>query len=278
MKVLSKNILKNLYPKKDPWSYKGTFGKVLVIGGNNKFTGAPALAAMAALRVGADLVTVAAPRRAADIIASFSPNMITLPLNGVCITKFNLKKILEEAKNADSVIIGPGLGRNKQTLDFVLSFLEKVDIPCVIDADALHAFRKNIDLLKERYVLTPHANEFQMLFGKTPDNSVIKRATLTRIFAKKYKPTILLKGHVDVVSNGNDNAVNKTGNPYMTIGGTGDVLAGICGGLLAIGIKPFKAASAAAYISGAAGNKAAKKVGIGLTAVDIINNIYKVLK
>lgn len=278
MKIISKSILKNLYPKRPAWSHKGTFGKVLIIGGSKKYTGAPALAGMAALRTGADVVTIAAPQRAADIIASFSPNLITYTLGGHTITKIHLNEILREAEDVDSIVIGSGIGRDKQTMDFVLNFLQMTSLPCVIDADALYAFRKNITLLKDNYILTPHSHEFENLFGKTPDNSVVKRMTLAKIFAKKYKPTILLKGNVDVISNGSDNFVNKTGTPYMTVGGTGDVLAGICGALLANGIKPVKAAAAAAYISGAAGDRASKQLGVSLTAVDVINNIYRVMK
>lgn len=278
MKIVGKQILKNLYPKRQPWSHKGKYGKVLVIGGSRKYTGAPALTAMAALRAGADLVTVVAPERAANVVASFSPNMITLPLRGDYITKFNLKEVLEQAKTADAVVLGPGIGKEKSTFDFILQFLEKTDLPCVIDADALHAFEKNTELFKDRYVLTPHSHEFGLLFGKTPDHSVIKRATLVKIFAKKLKTTILLKGHVDVISNGDDTQINNTGNPFMTVGGTGDSLAGICGALLAMGNKPVVSACGAAYIHGAAGDKAAKEFGVSLSAINIINNIHKVLK
>jgi len=275
MKV-TKTDVRKVYPKRDPWSHKGDFGKVLVIGGSKKYTGAPGLAALTALKAGADLVTVAAPQRAAGIIATFSPDLITYPLSGSYITKIHLKEILGLADDADSIVIGSGIGRNKQTLDLILQLLDDTDLPCVIDADALHAFTKNLELFKENYILTPHSREFQNLFGGKID-SVEERIKFVKYVANKYKPTIILKGHVDVISNGASTKINETGNPHMTVGGTGDVLAGICGALLSTGNDAFSAACAAAYISGAAGDKADKTFGISLTALDVINNIYKVI-
>ncbi|MBU0530655.1 MAG: NAD(P)H-hydrate dehydratase [Candidatus Aenigmatarchaeota archaeon] len=278
MWIVTKSILKHVYMKRQSWSHKGNHGHVAVIGGSKRYSGAPGLAALSSLRAGADLATVIAPKRAADIVAAFSPDLITYPLTGNFITRAHLREVLEITKNVDAVVIGSGLGRNKQSLDFVLQFLQKTNIPCVIDADAIYAFMKNTELLKENHIITPHAYEFEVLSDHIPDNNIINRTKLVHMFTSKHRTTVLLKGHVDVISNGINIAVNKTGTPYMTVGGTGDVLAGICGALLALGNKPFESACAGAYINGQVGNRLSKEIGPSLTATDLISNIYKVLR
>lgn len=276
--VVVPKILKSIYLKRNQWSHKGNFGRLLIIGGSKRYTGASGLAGMAALRTGTDLVTIAAPQRAADIIASFSPNLITYPLKGDIITRIHLRELLELSQNMDVVVIGSGIGRHKQTLDFVLEFLQKTNLPTVIDADAIHAFYKNTELLKDNYIITPHSKEFESLSGHMPNHQINNRMKMVHDFTRVHKPVILLKGHVDVIANTHEIVVNETGNPYMTVGGTGDVLAGICGAILSMKINPFVSACAAAYINGEAGNIAAKEVGISLTATDVINNIHKVIQ
>ncbi|NIQ17392.1 MAG: bifunctional ADP-dependent NAD(P)H-hydrate dehydratase/NAD(P)H-hydrate epimerase, partial [Candidatus Aenigmarchaeota archaeon] len=131
--------------------------------------------------------------------------------------------------------------------------------------------------LGKNFVLTPHAYEFYHISGKRPKHDILSRAKLVENFAKKIGSTILLKGAVDIISDGKQTAMNKTGNPYMTTGGTGDVLTGVCGGLLAQGVSQFKAACASAYITGKAGDLAANEKGSGLLATDIIEKIPEVV-
>ena len=275
--IISKKILKKIYKPRPIWSHKGNFGHLLVIGGSKKYSGSPALNALAAYRSGVDLVTVAAPRRAADIIASFSPDLITYPLEGDFLNKSHLKEIFLLRQNANAVAIGGGLERNKETLDAVIEILGDLTIPCVIDADAIHAVAKNKQVLRSNFIITPHLNEFYVLTGIKPEPDLRKRTEVVKEVASQLGCIIVLKGHVDVISDGKLVGMNKTGNPYMTVGGTGDTLTGICGALIARGIKPFEAACAACYINGLAGNLAAKKFKEGLMASDLIKEIPNVI-
>ena len=276
--IINKRILKKIYKKRPEWSHKGNFGHLLVIGGSKKYSGSPAFNALAAYRSGVDLVTIAAPKRAADIIASFSPDLITYPLEGDYLNKKHLKEIFLLRQNANAVAIGGGLERNSETMETVIEILGNLTIPCVIDADAIHAIAKNKKVLRYNFVITPHENEFFVLTGIKPEKNLKKRISLVKDTASELNCVILLKGHIDVISDGKKVAINKTGNPYMTVGGTGDTLTGICGALLARGINPFETACTACYINGSAGDLAAKKFNEGLMASDLINEIPNVIK
>jgi NAD(P)H-hydrate epimerase len=277
MEIVKQSILKQIYKPRPEWSHKGDFGHLLVIGGSKKYSGSPAFNALAAYRSGVDLVTIAAPKRAADIIASFSPDLITHPLDGDYFDESHLKEVLELAKDAKAVVIGGGLERYNSTLIAVRKFLKRINLPCVIDADAIHAMKKKV-VIKRNFVITPHSHEFFLLTGIRPESEVERRFAIVKNVATQIGCVIVLKGHVDVISDGMRTAINNTGNPYMTVGGTGDTLTGICGALLARGVDPFEAACAACFINGMAGGLAAKKYGEGLMASDLINEIPNVLK
>jgi len=277
MEIVKQSILKQIYKPRPNWSHKGNFGHLLVVGGSKKYSGSPAFNALSAHRSGVDLVTIAAPRRAADIIATFSPDMITYPLDGDYLDENNLKEVLTLAKDANAVVIGGGLEREKSTMIAVRKFLKKIELPCVIDADAIHAIKKK-NIIKRNFVLTPHSNEFFVLTGLQPEIEIERRVALVKNVATQLGCIIVLKGHIDVISDGIRTAINKTGNPYMTVGGTGDTLAGICGAFLARGIDPFDAACAACFINGMAGDLAARRYGEGLMASDLIDEIPNVIK
>lgn len=278
MKYITGGFVKKAYPRRGPWSHKGDFGKLLVVGGSRKYSGSPALAGLAALRAGCDLVTVAAPERAANIIASFSPDLITEPVTGNCFNNWHTRSILEMAKQSDAVVLGGGLGRRSETKTFVQNLLSHIDKPCVIDADGIHAVAINPKVLKNNLVLTPHSREFFIISGQEPDQNVKKRAEQVKIFSKQLGCTILLKGHVDIISDGSYLAANKTGDPCMTKGGTGDTLSGICGAFLAMGMDSFKAACSAAYMNGLAGGLASREFGPGMLASDLIKFMPKAIK
>jgi len=250
---------------------------LLVIGGSRKYSGSPTFNALAAYRTGVDLVTIAAPRRSADIVASFAPDLITYPLDGDYLNESHLDDIFLLTKDADAVVIGGGLERNQETLDTVKKILKGLTLPCVIDADAIHAIKKK-SMIKRNFVTTPHSNEFFVLTGLQPEIDIERRIALVKNVATQLGCIIALKGHIDVISDGIRTAINKTGNPYMTVGGTGDTLTGICGALLARGVDPFDAACAACFINGMAGDLAARKYGEGLMASDLIDEIPNVLK
>lgn len=274
--IIDKAFLKKVYKERSSSAHKYDFGHLLIIGGSKMYSGAPALAALAAYKAGVDLVTVVAPERAADIIASFSPDMITYPLKGSYLNEGHLKELLDLTENKDAVVIGNGLERRAETLEVVSGFLKKVDLPCVIDAGAIYAVAKD-KVFKKSFVLTPHAGEFYVLTGiKLGGKSLNEKIRIVKDYAAKLNTNILLKGNVDIISDGKKVFLNKTGNPYMTKGGTGDTLAGILGSLLAQGHSPLIASGVAAYINGKAGDIVAKEKKQALTAMDLVDAIHKV--
>ena len=281
---IKNNILKKVYKIRSKKSHKGDYGKLLIIGGNEKYTGAPvlnSLSAISAYKTGTDIVELIAPKRAADIAAGFSPDIITYPLTGRYISKRHLNKILEETKDKTAFVIGGGIGKKQETLNTIREFLSKVSIKGVIDAEAIHSIspekikNKKTDLSK--FIITPHEKEFEILTGKKilKDFSLKKKIALIQQQAKKLNTTILLKGPTDIISDGEKTAINKTGNPYMTKAGTGDVLAGIIGSLIAQKNSLFDSACAGAYINGKSAEKTKKK--ISLTASDLIKSIEKIV-
>jgi len=289
MSIINKNILKQVYPSRKPDVRKYDFGLLLVIGGGQFYTGSPALAAMAAFRAGCDMVQILAPKRAADIIASFSPNLASLALKGNWLDKEDLGTLVAITKaakiisnNKTAVVIGGGLGRTEETKDTVLEYLKEIDVPCVIDADGIHAISKNLEIISGRpFLITPHSYEFFILTGeKIEDKSFEEKTRLVNEQARKLKTTILLKGTQDIISSfgTKEIALNKTGSPYMTKGGTGDTLAGIAGALLSKKIDCFTAGGAASFLNGVAGEMAAKKFGESMLATDLIEEIPSVLR
>jgi hydroxyethylthiazole kinase-like uncharacterized protein yjeF len=275
---VDKNILKKVYKKRDSWSHKGQYGKLVVISGSKRHTGSPCFVGLSAYKAGCDLVYIAAPERAADVAANFSPVLITEPLEGDKLKRKHIKKILSLIKEvrATALAIGPGLWRDKETFNAITELIEKIDLPMVIDADAIRAISRKKNILKEKNcVLTPHADEFRELTGIKVGN--IDQRIKSVNSEAKINNIILLKGNVDVISDGEKLILNKTGSPFMTKGGCGDTLTGICGAFLARGIDKFTAACAAAYVNGKAGELAAKKYGESLLPLDLIENIHKVI-
>ncbi len=261
------------FQERQPASHKGDAGRVLVIGGG-AYSGAPALAALGALRAGADIVTVAAPRNVSDIIASFSPNLIVRPLSGERLVEDDIPVISELIKKHDSVVMGMGLGTAEGTLRAAMKIVPMCR-KAVIDADALIP-----DLLRaglKDVIITPHAGEMKRLSGAdVPEDEKVKLEFIQN-FARENKLTVLLKGRVDIISDGAEVRASRTGNAGMTVGGTGDVLAGLTGALFAKH-DAFQAACAAAFINGAAGDLAFLEFGYGLLATDVIDNIPGAMK
>lgn len=286
MNIVSKNILKYIYKPRSADSKKYDFGLLLVIGGSDFYSGSPALSGLAAFRSGADMVRIIAPQRAADIIASFSPNLAAYPLEGKWLVKEHLATLLSMTESAKTVargnaavVIGGGLGRSEETQETVLEYLSEVSLPVVIDADAIHAVGKNPEVISgKKFLVTPHTYEFFVLTGKEVQALTEEEKIKTvQEEAKRLKTTILLKGKLDIISNGQETAGDKAGSPYMTVGGTGDTLAGICGALMARGMDTFTAAQAGAYINGTAGEIASQKLKEGMMATDLIEAIPVVL-
>jgi hydroxyethylthiazole kinase-like uncharacterized protein yjeF len=261
-------------------AHKGDFGRLLVIGGSEVFSGAPALVSLAALRTGVDIVYLAAPAKTAYALSSVSPNLITLKLKGDHLAIGNITVLQPYLETVDAVVMGPGLGMHAETREFVkacVAAVEGADKPLLLDADGLKAFAEFKRQLKVPLVLTPHAGEYAILTGRQLPESVEERMTEVQETAKELKAVVLLKGQVDVVCDAKRVKLNFTGNPGMTVGGTGDVLSGIVGALLAQKADPFGAAVAGAFVNGAAGDFVAGEKGFHLVATDLLEWVPRVL-
>jgi len=284
---ITKDILKQVYPPRPAESHKYDFGLLLVVGGGDFYTGSPALAAMAAFRAGVDMTHILAPKRAADIIAGFSPNLAAHPFKGEIFDNDDLSTLLAFTESAQTVagektavVLGGGMGRSPETKKAILAYLQQTKIKAVIDADGIHAVATNLDAVRGRnFIFTPHSYEFLTLTGRDiRDAKLEEKIKVVQEEAKKLGGIIVLKGATDIISNGFEVAIDETGSPFMTVGGTGDTLAGIAGSLLAQGIEPFLAAQAASYINGKAGELAAAKFGQAMLATDLIDFIPEVIK
>jgi hydroxyethylthiazole kinase-like uncharacterized protein yjeF len=263
-----------------PEAHKGMSGRLLVIGGSAVFSGAPALAALAALRTGVDIVTVAAPEATATTISSMSPALITLKLKGKHLNSNSLPALNKDLDSATAVVLGPGLGMHSETIEAVkdvIEYLEERRTPLLLDADGLKAFAEYKRKLGCSLVLTPHSREYEILTGNKLPKDLEGKAQEVQKAANKLGATILLKGPVDMVSDGVQTKFNFTGNSGMTVGGTGDVLSGVVGGLLAMGTNPFNAAVAGAFINGAAGDFVAVEKGYHMLPTDLLEWIPHVM-
>ncbi len=265
------------YPKPKKDSHKGDNGIVAIVGGG-PYTGAPALAGLAALRTGCDLAFICSPSPAWQVIASFSPNLIVRKMHNEVFTPADIREIKDIIDKAHAILVGPGLGAREITKDACRDLVKKYveEKLFVVDADAIEAL-KNLDCCGN-VIFTPHAGEFKKLTGIKLPNDLEKRKEIVRKEAEKRNAVILLKGAIDIISDGKHIKLNRIHNEAMTVGGTGDVLAGIAVALLSKGIKPFNSACMAAFINGMAGNMAFEEKSYGMLASDIIEKIPEVIK
>lgn len=275
-----------LVPAKPANAHKGVGGRVLVVGGSSLYSGAPAMAALAALRAGCDLAYVTAPEPAANIVASYSPTLIVYKIRGDMLAQGHVDEVLGFIRGrAESVVVGPGIGLHEETRGFTLSLVKRlVDGEAgvkgvVIDADALkHISGEGMDL-RARVVLTPHAGEASRILGKRVGEGLEERIEAAVEISRRYNCVTLLKGPVDVVSSPTgDFRLNKSGSPGMSTGGTGDVLSGVLSTLIARGVGLFDAACVAAYVCGKAGELASSLYGERITALDVIDRIPEAFK
>ena len=259
-------------------AHKRMNGTVCVVGGSRLYHGAPFLCASGAMRAGVDLVFLAVPAEIAGSVRSMSPDFIVVPLPDSKLTRGNVSKLLSWVRDADVFAVGPGLGpQNPELVAQALNEMKGEGRSLVVDADALRA-QVIPSIRGTGSVVTPHAREFERLFGVRLPEDTRGRAEVVAAQAKAGGVTVLLKGPTDIVSDGERVAFNDTHTPAMTVGGTGDVLAGIVAGLLAKKVPPFEAACAAAYVNGAAGLEAAKRFGLHITASDVANEVANAMK
>ena len=250
---------------------KGNFGHVLVVGGSTGKSGAPAMAALAALRAGAGLVTAAVPAPALASAASVAPELMTWPLAATAAGQISAENLAPEeiaALTAGKTVlaIGPGLGQSPETVKFTTGLLSATKIPAVIDADALNILAAKPVLLAKlakgrTLVLTPHPGEMARLAGITVPEVQAGRLAVARGFAQRVGVTLVLKGARTLIAHPDGRvAVNTTGNPGMAKGGSGDLLTGLIAGLLAqYPANAALAVEAAVYLHGLAGDLAVRE-------------------
>ncbi len=268
-------------------SRKGEHGRVVIVGGSDEFAGAPALAALSAFRVGVDIVTVIAPRSAAHDIRSQTPNLIVIPIEGRYFTPQHVDQVYQYCTRADIVLLGPGISTRDETLEFAAELFKKLvesGKKIVIDADGIKAIAKYelTNYIKPNTIVTPHQREYKMLTGMEIPNisNPWKRAEeISKQVKEKFNGGIIvLKGNIDIVTDGYRWKINMTGNPAMTVGGTGDVLSGTVAAMCTKCQDMFEAACISIFVVGLAGDLAVRKYGYHILPTDVIENIPKVLK
>jgi len=270
------------FPLRRRGAHKGDFGHVLIVAGSVGKTGAAVLAAGGALRAGAGLVTVATPEPCLPVVAAARPEAMTEPLPATLaggLDEAGLARLLDLAGGRDAVVLGPGLGQEPGTRALVRAFVRECPVPLVIDADGLNALAATagdpaaLDALRRDSVtvLTPHPGEMARLAGGTAAEVQRERPEKALALARATGAIVVLKGERTLVAEASGRAaVAATGNPGMATGGTGDVLAGIVGSLLARH-GALLSATAAVVVHGRAGDIAARERGEeGMTAGDVV--------
>ena len=261
-KFLTKREIKLI--KRNRFSHKGQNGRVLIIGGSLDLIGAVVLAGLACYRSGVDLVKVACPEKSALALNSYFPDLITKKLNGDNFSIKHFDEIKRMSRDVDVILVGNGMGDVKGLTEKILS----LDILKVVDADAI----KHVDLRKiKKAVITPHMGELKELLTKN-------RLELHELRKNVNNNVVLVKGVVDKIVSKDRVVFNKTGNDAMTVGGTGDILAGITAGVLAQSKDLFNSACLSAYVNGLIGDALFKEKGYGLIASDFIEQIPKFMK
>lgn len=278
-KQTSAALVRQVCPVRKSDTHKGDYGRLLLICGAEGYTGAPYLAAQAALRAGAGLIFTAVPKAVYPIVAAKLHAPMVFPVadeNGKMSLQA-LDKLLDSLKTADACLLGPGLGRSEALDELVCEIIRQCKCPLVLDADGINAVAAHIDVVREAacpIVLTPHEGEFRRL-TQAPETD---RISGTAALAKELGAVVLRKGHRTVISDGEKIYVNQTGNAGMATGGSGDVLAGILTALLGQGVPPLEAAAAAAWLHGAAGDLAAEELGqYAMAPTDLIGQLSRLL-
>ena len=280
MRLIDREYVRSLMPRRDPAGHKGTFGKAYLLGGSVGYTGAPVLCAAAAERSGCGLVFLGVPESVwpAAAVKCWGAMPHPLPERDGRLSPDAEEEIRRRAAGCDAVAIGCGMGRGEES-DLLLRRLLTVEKPLVLDADGINALEGHIDTLSRRTcatVLTPHDGELARIGG----DMTAPREASAAAFAAAHGVYLVRKGHRTLAAAPDGRlAVNTTGNDGMAKGGSGDILTGLLAGLLAQGMEPFAACCAAVWLHGRAGDLAAEEKGRrGMTPPDIIEMLPYALK
>ncbi len=283
--LVTSEDVKTFLPSRPAFSHKGTFGRVAIIAGSSKYTGAPVLTVSGALRVGAGLVTVGVPAPYNTVVTSALPEAISFPLpatqDGFLAVKArqNIESLLEKV---DVLAIGPGLGTNFETAEVVKWLMSTFDIPIILDADALNLISKDIENLNfsEKMAITPHPGEFSRLVSKNTKEILSNPVRYATDFATQKHVNVLLKGATTVIATPDGRYfLNVTGNSGLATGGSGDVLTGMIAGFIAQGVRVEDALKLAAYVHGRCAEVYAEENDeASFIPQDLVDTIPKVLK
>lgn len=280
MRQLDRSQVMNLLPDRDAWGHKGDFGKILLLCGSRGFTGAAYFAAMGALRCGAGLVYLGVPKSIYAIEAGKlnEPVVFPLPEKDGKLSQAALEDVLPRLMQMDAVVLGCGLGRSEETTAVIQAVLQQAPCPVVLDADGINGLAGHMDVVRRRAwptILTPHDGEFLRMGGQLGPNRMASAAET----ARDLGCIVLLKGHRTCITDGIRGYRNLTGNPGMAVGGSGDVLAGMIGGLLGQKLPPLEAAACAAWLHGAAGDLCAQELGqYAMLPSDMLQALPRLLK
>lgn len=271
--MMDKAWIKQSIIKRNKHGYKGDYGRVLIIAGSKGFTGASYIATQGSIRSGAGLVTLCCDEELQQILSCKLVEAMTLSFKD----SGRFKEIL---KSSDCIAIGPGMGNNETTLQFVIDTLLNATCPIVIDADGLNVLKDKLDLLdkcKNKVIITPHLGEMSKLTGLSIEEIKENRIEIAKNFAKKHRCIVLLKGYNTVITDGYKTIINPTGNSAMASGGMGDALTGIITSFIAQGYEPLRATSISAFIHGYAGGKLSKKM-FCVSASQLLEELPYVIK
>lgn len=277
--LLTPSAIRPWLPKRPASAHKGTFGHAGIIAGSSGKSGAAALAAKAALRAGAGLVTVATPSSVQASVASGIPEVMTVPLPETAdqtLSRQALSPLQTFVQSRNAIGMGPGLSTHVETAEVIRSLIARCESPLVIDADALNALAGHASLLHSgplSTIVTPHPGEMARLLGDSTAATVNgNRLGIAQDFARTHSSIVVLKGARTIIAHPHGpTAITPTGNPGMATAGTGDVLTGILTGLLAQGVSPWETAQSGVYLHGLAGDLAAQAYGYpSLMAGDLV--------
>ena len=284
--LITQELIRPLIPLRRASAHKGTFGHAGIVAGSPGKTGAPALSALGALRVGTGLVTLGTPKSVAPIVESKLLEIMTMALPETSehlLGDTSSSALLSFCQNKSSLAFGPGLGVSSSTTKLLSHLLPQLDAPCVLDADALNNLTSSLDVfssMKHPPVLTPHPGEMARLLPNSSSKAINEdRIGVARTFATTHQVLLVLKGANTVIAKPDGQvAICPTGNPGMASAGMGDVLTGMIAGFLAQGLSSWDAARTGAYLHGLAGDLVAMSIGEpGLIASDVISTIPRTL-
>jgi NAD(P)H-hydrate epimerase len=284
--IITEDYAKKLIPQRHGNSHKGTYGHALIVSGSTGMTGAAYLTCEGVLTAGAGLITLGIPASLNSIMEQKLTEVMTKPLPETIdgtLSKAAFHSLTGMLDKISVLVMGPGLSQNTETKELVYALLEEAKTPMVLDADGLNALIGKPDLLaklKGPCVITPHPGELSRLLEMPADKIQQNRLDTAVEAAKRFKVTVVLKGYNTVIANPEGKVwVNLTGNPGMAVGGTGDVLAGLIGGLICQGLGVDEAAILGVYLHGLAGDEAMQVKGmLALKATDLLAYLPRVMQ